>query len=319
MKKTLDWFKKHEVTIVLCLGLLGIFILPWLFTRPWIGDFTNLGQVGDTIGGTTAPFIGLLSAWLVYRAFKAQIKANELISEQLKLEEQRYAEGKEKDREAAQTTNFLKMYEAYVRALNDAVLTEKNDNQKHDYRGKQYLKFLSTAKNINLKNFLNWEKETPLYPEFIFMDPTTSTIYELSKYDGSNFDDWGNFLLATGYPALINYDSFLKEHSNIFRITYQLLKQELEQEGKLKWENIRFFKAQLTEAELIALAMNILFVKEGREGLGLAAEKSGLFEHLKAINLRRLIKREFPGMDGFFSIEITEAAYKAKPVILHKK
>lgn len=75
MKTVWEWFKKHEVIIVL-LGLLGIFILPWLFTRPWFGDFTNLGQVGDTIGGTTAPFIGLLSAWLVYKAFKQQVDTN---------------------------------------------------------------------------------------------------------------------------------------------------------------------------------------------------------------------------------------------------
>lgn len=315
MKTTLDWFKKHEITIVLCLGLLGIFILPWLFTRPWIADFTNLGQVGDTIGGTTAPFIGLLSAWLVYRAFKAQIKANELISEQLKLEEQRYAEGKEKDRESAQTTNFLKMYEAYVRALNDAVLTMTLHNQPHDRIGKQYLKTLSTDANY----FLNWENKTAVDIDYQTVFVRSNKIYSFSIYDGSDFDDWENFFSNINHRKLLAYDSFLKEHSNIFRITYQLLKQELEQKGSLKWENIRFFRAQLIEAELIALAINILFVKEGREGLGLVAEKSGLFKHLKAKNLRRLIMREFDGKGGFFSIKITENIHKAAPVILDKK
>ncbi|AXT49692.1 hypothetical protein D1818_02220 [Aquimarina sp. BL5] len=45
-------------------------------------DFSNTGGIGDTIGGITAPFINGLAAILVFLAFKAQIKANEIFKNQ---------------------------------------------------------------------------------------------------------------------------------------------------------------------------------------------------------------------------------------------
>ena len=83
------WRKTYETQIIFFVGLLGIFTIPWLFAQNWFprfASFTNSGQIGDTIGGTTAPFIGLLSAVLVYRALQAQIKANEIITKQFQVE-----------------------------------------------------------------------------------------------------------------------------------------------------------------------------------------------------------------------------------------
>lgn len=45
-------------------------------------DLTNTGQIGDTIGGITAPFINLLGALLVYISFKEQNNANKIQAEQ---------------------------------------------------------------------------------------------------------------------------------------------------------------------------------------------------------------------------------------------
>jgi hypothetical protein len=63
---------------VLVLFACAILTLPWLLTRTWVSviDFSSTGQIGDTIGGITAPFVGLLSALLIYRAFVVQVKAN---------------------------------------------------------------------------------------------------------------------------------------------------------------------------------------------------------------------------------------------------
>lgn len=70
-------FTKLEVILITIL-LLVIFIAPWLFTRAsfFDFDFEGTGQIGDTIGGITAPFVNLLAAFLVYKSFTAQIKAN---------------------------------------------------------------------------------------------------------------------------------------------------------------------------------------------------------------------------------------------------
>ena len=70
-------------TIILAVGSILIFVAPWIFTRVgWI-SFVNTGPIGDTIGGTTAPIVGLVSAVLVYYAFLAQIQANKITQDQI--------------------------------------------------------------------------------------------------------------------------------------------------------------------------------------------------------------------------------------------
>lgn len=68
--------------ILLIAGALGIVLGPWFFTRPYYGDwsffdFSQTGQIGDTIGGITAPIVGLVSIFLLWWTFRAQLKFNE--------------------------------------------------------------------------------------------------------------------------------------------------------------------------------------------------------------------------------------------------
>ena len=60
----------------------AILIIPIVLTQTTISifDFTNSGQIGDTIGGITGPFVGLVSAYLVYKAFLIQVEANKIQS-----------------------------------------------------------------------------------------------------------------------------------------------------------------------------------------------------------------------------------------------
>lgn len=63
----------------LWLGLLFVAIMPFLLTRPLSPEnraFINTGEIGDTIGGLTAPFVGIMGAILLYLALRAQIEAN---------------------------------------------------------------------------------------------------------------------------------------------------------------------------------------------------------------------------------------------------
>ncbi|WP_422359110.1 hypothetical protein [Reichenbachiella sp.] len=77
MRNLNSWFLKYWG--FLAFSIL-VFALPALLTqfKVTIFDFTWSGQIGDTIGGITAPFVGLFGAYLVYKAFLAQIKANEI-------------------------------------------------------------------------------------------------------------------------------------------------------------------------------------------------------------------------------------------------
>ena len=67
---------------LLIIGVIFIlFSSLYIFTRPaiWSGfDFSNSGQIGDTIGGITAPIINLIGAILIFISFKAQITANRI-------------------------------------------------------------------------------------------------------------------------------------------------------------------------------------------------------------------------------------------------
>lgn len=50
--------------------------MPWVLAKhSWI-DFTNTGQIGDTIGGIMGPFIAIAAAGLTFIAFWVQYKAN---------------------------------------------------------------------------------------------------------------------------------------------------------------------------------------------------------------------------------------------------
>ena len=62
---------------------------PFILTRSSICDmfdFSSTGEIGDTIGGTTAPIIGLISIILLYLTLQEQVKFNR--SQQIQSNEQ---------------------------------------------------------------------------------------------------------------------------------------------------------------------------------------------------------------------------------------
>jgi len=80
--------------LILTFGIFLIFISLYIFTRPAIfksWNFANTGQIGDTIGGITAPIINLIGAFLVYISFQTQINANRIQAQALEDEKKRNA------------------------------------------------------------------------------------------------------------------------------------------------------------------------------------------------------------------------------------
>lgn len=70
--------KRFYLVLILFIGL--TIFLPFLLTRQtFVGiGFSNTGEIGDTIGGLTAPAIGILSIYLLYKTLMAQIKSNDV-------------------------------------------------------------------------------------------------------------------------------------------------------------------------------------------------------------------------------------------------
>ncbi len=83
-------FVSNNIVWVFLGFIVIVIILPRLFIgTSKIGFLDNLkpNEIGDAIGGMTAPIIGLFSAFLVYIAFREQKKANEIQLKQIKDQE----------------------------------------------------------------------------------------------------------------------------------------------------------------------------------------------------------------------------------------
>ena len=74
-----NYLRNHLWGITLIILLFTI-IAPRLFTLPGFDclDLSETGQVGDTIGGITAPFLGFLSVILLYITLKEQQESNRI-------------------------------------------------------------------------------------------------------------------------------------------------------------------------------------------------------------------------------------------------
>lgn len=100
---------------ILITGIILIFLSLYLFTRPAIfesWDFSDTGQIGDTIGGISAPIINLIGAFLVYFSFKAQITANKIHVSALE-------EEKLKNQISRVFQNHLALFDEIKNRLND--------------------------------------------------------------------------------------------------------------------------------------------------------------------------------------------------------
>lgn len=80
-KKHIWWF----VTLALVFAFAIICYLPYKLTQKGdLGiDFSNTGQIGDTIGGIMGPFVAIIAAFLTFVAFLVQYKANEIQKSEL--------------------------------------------------------------------------------------------------------------------------------------------------------------------------------------------------------------------------------------------
>lgn len=62
--------------VAACMAIILLCCLPILLVQPGFIDFTQTGQIGDTIGGTMGPFVAIVAAILTFVAFWVQYQAN---------------------------------------------------------------------------------------------------------------------------------------------------------------------------------------------------------------------------------------------------
>lgn len=72
--------------IIFVVAIVIICFFPFWFTKSGLLDFTNTGQIGDTIGGVMGPFVAIAASVLTFLAFWVQYKANEQQRKDIALE-----------------------------------------------------------------------------------------------------------------------------------------------------------------------------------------------------------------------------------------
>lgn len=189
---------KNEWRIFVIFGIIILAIPYFLTMESGFVSFSNTGEIGDTIGGITAPFLGFFGSILVYLALKAQIDANEQVRLQFEKQEN---EGLINNR-----VDFLKTKISILREeINDFYFSYMDDQvkgnpQKYNYQGSQAIhKLLINSKN----NYYGKKIKTPyeLEPKLlelkallVYFRQTTSEVISDSIINKNIKNEYKNIL-----------------------------------------------------------------------------------------------------------------------------
>ncbi len=219
LKKPIIKFSQWEWITIILLIFFALFG-PLLFSKLSLFNisFLNTGQIGDTIGGISSPFVNLLAAFLVYKSFVAQIQANQNQrndhEDQIKLIRQEQTlntvvhliEKVENDIYVKEGT----IEGGFVNSLR-ALLKEFYKDKEFPYSGKQN----NATTNLNLKfqrvlsliesNISNLQRVFNLINHYSSTYDSEENVYDLSNFYVSKLSE---ILVKTQYLHLINEKCF---------------------------------------------------------------------------------------------------------------
>ncbi len=222
-KESLNKFKNWDKTTIWILVLSGILLIfsffsPLIFTLPNISEsvnFTETGQIGDTIGGILNPFIALVGILLTFLAFYMQIKANQIQITQ-------FEEGLRKDKEIRNAIEKKDLYNKLSLLKTDLLAIQ------HDVK----------TKADNLKSYYEKEKESPFESISLMRTPSKNygrilAIDRLSVYNAFNMflshrENW-----ISDFSNLYNILEFLPE---FFKTIYQKYEHHVQDKFKTKMD-----------------------------------------------------------------------------------
>ena len=304
--------EKYSLYAIIALIVTTTLILIAYFWNFHFGFATQekFGQFGDFVGGVLNPFIAffaLLAVWYTSKIqtdfLKSQIETNNT----------------DKAKE-----HFFTLFDTYLKTLES--ITDNLTSSTQEYKGKQAIKIHTTGIRLdngnnyihcrNIKeiaeqnvNDLNDGVELKMFTKATQSYETKylkqNEIISFNKYNGNFivfFEDTEFFTLY----YQINEENYIYVNTNVdieseldkktdifdsfFRVVYHILKSQDYCPQDINYQNIRFFRAQLTEAELILISLNALFDIEGKKNLAPLLKKFGLIKNLRSENLRRLVE-----------------------------
>ena len=147
----------RNANIIIIVSIILCFLAPIILTQPFFSELFNYsetGQIGDTIGGITAPFVNLVGSILVFYALKAQIDANKLIQEQ-------FNDQKQDEIQRKKLLYITEQVNIIRNDINEFTFSYKKDNYKYNYTSSDAIfQFLNSIKKgggheIIYEDFLN--------------------------------------------------------------------------------------------------------------------------------------------------------------------
>jgi len=261
--------------------VLFILFLPYLFTsRSWFGiDFSNTGEIGDTLGGIIGPFVAIVAAFLTYMAFWVQYKANvqlkqdiqvdrleTRIYEMLNLHSKNVGElelmgfiGRNEKIFSGRNV-FPHLFNEYRRTYSEVVSVIKRfddyDYLKNYITEISYLIFFIGIKNENFK-YLSSMLKPYLHDDNIKLIVKHFDDLQESDYLGDMSDDPGYDFYKSyfNYPHFNGYNSQLGHY---YRHLYQMVKYIAEYSEKIitpsqKYNYVKTIRAQLSDHEQLLL------------------------------------------------------------------
>lgn len=271
------------ITLLVLAGLLFVFapFSPYLFTNAAFSkyyDFTNTGQIGDTIGGLMSPFINLSAVIVTGLAFYMQYRANKLqvqiFTDQIKQterqfkKEQLYQETQNKIKQfESQFFEMLRLHKENVDELNIiSVVNGKQVAKRQAFvtMADEFKTFLSYINFDHLPFVQEYQHAFDIFfwgwnSDYVDIDALSSSWHRI--IDGPNETDYS-------YPIdFREYKGYSSSLSHYFRHLYLMVKfvaySDVVTDYNSKMKYLKILRAQLSNHEQIMLFYNWLSVGYG--------------------------------------------------------
>lgn len=302
MESIYSTYKKHKTTfwitiIVFLVILIGV---PFLLTRTWcdkLPKFSDTGQIGDTLGGITSPFIGFVNVILLIVTLLRQIEFNDK-----QLESQKKEQFK---------SSFFQMVQTQRELL-------------HEVKGTFFFRHM---RNANVKNGMVWGVEY-----FQIAGEELNSIFSVLE-NRKNLGDWNINNIKTKYALNevlteytdapnrrkmeIAYDKFFVQHQelgNYFRHLYHILKFINDEEQEMlsqvtesdQKEHIKeWFKNYADMLQATLSADELLIAYYNSASFPNARDLFKKYRFVENLTKEKLFDRERDVMEGFEFIKET--------------
>ncbi len=194
---------KKKIIQNLVIGVCIILVITTCFQVLMLPKFgsATLGQLGDMMGGMSAPIINLFSAILVYMAFKVQVKANKIQIRNFNTQiVKQDAESKHQQFES----QFYEMLSLHKQNVNEFTLIEHSFNSSN---------FVASALNSSVTTIHQRNVFVQFQYKFQYLLESYKELYQMAELTNKAIEECYSiffFGYNSQFSVLINEDQYIR-------------------------------------------------------------------------------------------------------------